>query len=35
MAKDLYHQIVKNALIKEGWNITHDPLHIDLGTKVK
>lgn len=30
MAKDLYHNVVKKALIKEGWNITHDPMHIDL-----
>ena len=25
MAKDLYHQIVKEALAKEEWEITHDP----------
>lgn len=25
MAKDIYHQIVKEALVKEGWSITHDP----------
>ena len=30
MARDLYHHIVKIGLVKEGWNITHDPLHIDL-----
>ena len=24
----LFHEIVKNALIKEGWTITHDPLHL-------
>jgi hypothetical protein len=23
--------IVKRALIKEGWTITHDPLHVDFG----
>ena len=30
-AKDRYHNIVKNALIKEGWIITHDPytIHMD------
>ncbi|MDJ0519833.1 MAG: element excision factor XisH family protein [Trichodesmium sp. MO_231.B1] len=22
MAKDIFHQQVKNALIKDGWNIT-------------
>ena len=26
MAKDIYHQVVKEALIKDGWTITHDPL---------
>jgi XisH protein len=26
MAKDLYHSIVQNALEKEGWVVTHDPL---------
>lgn len=25
-AKDLYHQTVKQALVKAGWTITHDPL---------
>jgi hypothetical protein len=24
--KDIYHEIVKEALIKDGWTITHDPL---------
>ncbi len=24
MAKDIYHQEVKEALIKDGWTITHD-----------
>ncbi len=24
--KDIYHDIVKEALIKDGWNVTHDPL---------
>ena len=23
--KDLFHEAVRNALIKEGWKITHDP----------
>lgn len=27
-ARDLTHQAVKNALEKEGWTITHDPLFI-------
>ncbi len=42
-AKDTYHQVVKRALEKAGWLITHDPLviqvdqrknvYIDLGAK--
>ncbi|WP_413163532.1 element excision factor XisH family protein [Capilliphycus salinus ALCB114379] len=32
-ALDLYHDAVKNALIKENWTITHDPLHLRWGTK--
>jgi hypothetical protein len=31
MAKDIYHQNVKEALIKDGWTITHDPYVIRLG----
>jgi hypothetical protein len=27
-AKDIYHHIVITALEKEGWLITHDPLHV-------
>ncbi|MHC5823064.1 MAG: XisH family protein [Nostoc sp.] len=30
-AKDAFHELVKIALEKEGWKITHDPYHIDLG----
>ena len=29
-AKDLFHQAVRHALEKEGWIVTHDPLHIEL-----
>ena len=32
-SKDLYHDKVKNALIKDGWIITHDPLRIQWGPK--
>jgi hypothetical protein len=32
-AKDIYHNIVKNALIKDGWTITHDPLALKWGAK--
>ena len=30
-AKDVFHDLVKVALQKDGWTITHDPYHIDLG----
>ena len=30
MAKDLFHQAVKTALIKDGWTITSDPLIIRI-----
>ena len=30
-AKDLYHHAVRHALEKEGWIITHDPLHLRTG----
>jgi hypothetical protein len=30
-AKDTFHQIVINALLKESWLITHNPLHIKYG----
>ncbi|MCF3606509.1 XisH family protein [Planktothrix agardhii 1033] len=32
-AKDVYHNVVKNALIKDGWIITHDPLRLKWGIK--
>ena len=25
-ARDIYHDCVRNALKKDGWTITHDPL---------
>jgi hypothetical protein len=31
-AKDIYHDAVKNALIKDGWTITADPYYIIYGT---
>ena len=31
-AKDIYHDTVKKALIKDGWTITHDPLRLGWGT---
>ncbi len=35
MAKDVFHQQVKNALIKDGWNITHDPFTIRISEAIK
>lgn len=32
-ARDIYHDAVKNALVKEGWIITDDPLHLKWGQK--
>jgi glucose-6-phosphate 1-dehydrogenase len=31
MARDLFHENVKKALIKEGWLITNDPLSFKIG----
>lgn len=28
MSKDIFHQIVKDTLIKDGWQITYDPYEI-------
>jgi hypothetical protein len=30
-AKDIFHDAVKYALQKDGWNITHDPFTIRIG----
>ena len=30
MARDFYHNQVRNALIKEGWNITADPFQVTV-----
>ncbi len=32
-AKDIYHDSVKNALIKDEWTITHDPLTLKVGRR--
>jgi XisH protein len=32
-AKDKYHQTVRNALVKDGWEITDDPLHLRWGKR--
>jgi hypothetical protein len=31
--RDIYHDSVKKALIKDGWRITHDPLRLSWGDK--
>ena len=32
-ARDIYHSIFKNALTKDGWTVTHDPLKLQCGKK--
>jgi hypothetical protein len=32
-ARDIYYNTVKNALVKDGWIITDDPLHLKWGQK--
>jgi hypothetical protein len=32
-ARDMYHRQVRNALIKDGWTITHDPLRLSWGSR--
>jgi hypothetical protein len=31
--RDVFHDAVKNALVKEGWTITHDPYPVGYHTK--
>jgi len=31
--KDVFHEVVKRALIKDGWTITHDPLTLSIGIR--
>jgi XisH protein len=35
MARDAFYQQVKNALIKDGWRITGDPLTISISESIK
>lgn len=35
MARDAFYQQVKNALIKDGWKITGDPLTIPISETIK
>ena len=32
-ARDFYHDVVKSALIADGWTITDDPLKLHVGKK--
>ncbi len=32
-AKDIFHDCVKSALIKDDWTITHDPFSLRIGKK--
>jgi hypothetical protein len=32
-AKDIFHDCVKRALIKDGWIVTDDPLSLKIGRK--
>jgi hypothetical protein len=32
-ARDLYHEAMSKALVKDGWTITHDPLTLHWGKK--
>jgi hypothetical protein len=32
-AKDIYHDSCKQALIKDGWSISHDPYSLKVGKK--
>jgi hypothetical protein len=32
-ARDLYHDAVRNALLKDGWTITHDPYRLSFGPR--
>jgi XisH protein len=34
-AKDTYHEAVKLALTKDGWNITNDPLVLKFSNRYK
>jgi len=32
-AQDLFHDVVKNALIEDGWTITHDRYRLSIGQR--
>ena len=31
--RDIYHDIVRQALLNDGWIITHDPFTLQIGKK--
>jgi XisH protein len=33
--RDVYHDVVKTALIKDGWKVTADPLTLKFSTRYK
>jgi hypothetical protein len=33
VAKDVFHGVVRTALEREGWTITHDPLELKIGRR--
>jgi hypothetical protein len=33
MARDVFHGVVRAALEREGWTITHDPLELKIGRR--
>ncbi|MEM9213319.1 MAG: element excision factor XisH family protein [Cyanobacteria bacterium P01_F01_bin.150] len=35
MARDLFHNQVKAALVKDGWTVTHDPYSIKISEVIK
>jgi len=35
MARDFFHNQVKTALLKDGWEITHDPFVIRISEAIK
>ena len=32
-AKNIYHDAVRDALVADGWTITHDPLGVTVGSR--
>lgn len=34
-AKDVFHDAVRRALVKDGWTITHDPLRLQVDDDIR